>query len=117
MAFDPALLNSRDRARLRLGDTADPPKIPEASYDAVLNSGIPYNEALAQLAEALALKFNAMASEATLGDQKVSFRDRAKNLLDFAKTLRLDTPAALPEGLGTADADGGRMEADCYYPF
>jgi len=111
MSFDPNLSTAKDRARLRLGDTANTAADPELLADATIEATIDRfgeKEGTAILAESLGALFYRRAETYEEADVKKIWRDRAKGMFDLAKAIRtgpnIDEPYNLDDSLGPSSA-------------
>lgn len=100
MAYDPTDPALRDKARIRLGDRGSPPILTDDDYDLFLGDpSLTYNEALAQIAEGIAVQLSQTADVETtgkLGDQtftkKTSSGGSAEDYFRLANLLRGQDP-------------------------
>lgn len=103
MTFDPSLSDPISRMRFALGDTGEPPLLPDETYEAVLEaSGGDERLATAKLAGALVVRYSQEPSRVTtVSGQTVEWRDRLAAWSTLASS-------AAPGGTSTAGIQAHR---------
>lgn len=86
-SFDPTLSTEKDDIRLRLGDTASPFYLLDATINAKLNQ-YGFDEACAQLAEGLASYFAQQAMLVVQRNLRRQYTNRSEFYLTLAKDIR-----------------------------
>lgn len=92
-SYNPLVTTPKDKARLLLGDTGVDSNaiflLTDEEITAFLGT-VPFNEAVALLAEGLAARFAQYPDETeTAGGSKLKWTERVKTWLELAKRLRL----------------------------
>jgi len=112
--YNPAMPTTRDKVRFLIQDTVvASAMLQDEEIDFMLTEYPNYKLAAANCADVLSSKFSGMAEEKTIGNLKLTYRDKSKKYADLANRLRMQaSKVVLPYAGGISQTDKESIEDD-----